>query len=120
MGRRGRRTREMVDIAQARIEYLKDIARKNAREGALKQSQISVEHAIRLGMRYNLRMGKEFRNEYCRNCRSYLVPGRNARIRLNRGMVSLTCLECNAVKRVPYHSGHHGTKKEANNTMGEK
>lgn len=102
MGRRGRRTKEMVDTARRRMEILMGCARSEARQGDLDMAHTCVDHAIRIGMRYNLRLNEIAKDEYCRKCRSYLIPGRNVRVRLTSGKRTRTCLECGNVCRNTY------------------
>ena len=35
----------------------------------------------------------------CKNCKSILIPGRNATVRLKKGRINLKCLRCGKIKR---------------------
>jgi len=59
-----------------------------------------VELARRISMRQRCRIDREFRRQFCHHCYSYLVPGRNMRVRVHRGNVVVTCGECK--KRTRY------------------
>lgn len=102
MGRRGRRTKEMVSTARERMEILLTHARNQALSGNIEYSHRYVNHAMKIGMRYNIRMPSAFHGEFCRKCRFYLMPGRTSRIRLTRGKLTSTCLHCGNLRRYPY------------------
>jgi ribonuclease P protein subunit RPR2 len=45
-------------------------------------------------MRQRIRIDREFRRQFCRNCGAFLVPGENQRIRVQHRKVIATCLVC--------------------------
>lgn len=61
-----------------------------------------VVHARNLGTRYNIRLSKKDKLMLCRRCSSFLVPGVNCRVRTHEGRVVITCLECGALRRIPF------------------
>ena len=61
-----------------------------------------VQLARRIQMRYKVRFTPQQRRRMCKNCRHFLVPGRNCRIRLTKSKASYTCLDCGHVMRYPY------------------
>jgi ribonuclease P protein subunit RPR2 len=61
-----------------------------------------VELARRIGMRYNVRVPQEFKRRFCKECHAYLVPSVNARVRVGRSRVVVTCTACGAVQRFPF------------------
>ena len=101
-GRRGRRTKEMVQLARERIDILFNLAEREALKGNLKRANRYVHLARKIGMRYNVRVPKRCRMHYCRKCDSFLLPGVNAEYRLNDGKITVTCLNCSSVYRHPY------------------
>ncbi len=63
------------------------------------------ELARRISMRARVRIPREWRWRYCRRCKSFLIPGVNATVRIRpRRMPHLVvhCRECGAVTRRPY------------------
>jgi len=62
-----------------------------------------VALARKIATKQRIRMDREFRRRFCRKCGSFLVPGVNQRIRVQRGRVSATCLVCGTVAR--YRTG---------------
>lgn len=58
--------------------------------------------ARRVRLRFNVRPGPELKRFTCRGCKSLIVPGVNARVRVGRGKqkaLRITCLECGRVNR---------------------
>ena len=58
-----------------------------------------VELARKIAMRQRIRIDRELRRQYCHHCYTYLVPGRNMRVRVHRGNVVVTCKSCNRTTR---------------------
>lgn len=70
-----------------------------------------VELARKIGMRYNVRTPANFRRSFCKSCRAYLVPSRNARVRVDEGRIIVTCGGCGAVQRRPYRREQAARRK---------
>ena len=85
-------------IARERIEVLFEEA-KGAFSAHPERSNRYVDLARRIAMRQRIRIDREFRRQFCHHCYTYLVPGRNMRVRVHRGMVVITCLACNKKTR---------------------
>ena len=100
--RKGRRTKDMIDIAKERIDILFAQAEKEALNGRPDRSNRYVHLARKIGMRYNVRLPREYRMKYCRKCDAFLLPGVNAKYRMNNGKISVTCNNCGHVYRHPY------------------
>lgn len=101
--RRGRRTRDIAAIASERIQILVERAAESARAGEPALADRYAQLARALGMRYNIRLPPQFKRRLCRACGSYLVPGRNMRVRLRPGRTVWTCLKCGSIRRM--HTG---------------
>ena len=91
-------------IALERMEILFGLAEKEALQGHAPRARRYVDLARRLGMRYNVRVPPEYKRRFCKECLAYLVPSVNARVRVGRGRVVVTCLACGAVQRVPFRA----------------
>lgn len=89
------------DIAAERIDRLAALAREAARAGDVERSREHVRLARRIAERNRLRLPRRFRRFTCDRCDAYLVPGRNARVRLGDGRVVVTC-DCGEISRYPY------------------
>lgn len=91
---------EERDLAAERIAQLGELAAEAARAGDEGLSSRYLQLAVRIGMRHQLTLPTELRRHRCRTCGSYLVPGRNARVRVRKGKRVATCLLCERVDRV--------------------
>jgi ribonuclease P protein subunit RPR2 len=85
-------------IARERIEILFEQARL-AFCAHPERSNRYVEIARRIAMRQRIRIDTGFRRQYCHHCYSFLVPGKNMRVRVHRGNVVVTCHSCNKKTR---------------------
>ncbi len=101
-GRRGRRPFYMVNIARERIAYLNDLADRMGASGRLDLAGRYLQLSGKIGMKYNLRQPRGFRLRYCKHCAAYLMSGRNAVVRLKKGVLEVRCLQCGRVRRKPY------------------
>ena len=89
------------DLAKQRIEQLFGLA-EDAYKSYPERSNRYVSLARKIGMRYRVRIPREYKQRICKQCHSYLVPGSNARFRLRERYVTVTCLNCNKLMRYPY------------------
>lgn len=98
VSRRSKR-REVKKISRERIDYLMRLA-----DGVFLQNperaQRYADLSRRIGMRNRVRLPKVWRRRICRNCKAFLWPGVNCRVRLRtrrQPHIVITCLNC----------GHH-------------
>ena len=94
--------RENKKIAMERIHCLFREAEKMAKENKMELCRRYVEIARKISMKYLVRIPKIYRLRFCKKCLSYLVPGKNCRVRLKKSKVVVTCLNCGNKKRYPY------------------
>jgi ribonuclease P protein subunit RPR2 len=91
-----RKRKEVIrELARERIERLFVLAGEESRKEY-------ITLARKIGMKYRVRIPKELKMRMCRNCYSYLIFGRNARVRLRGDRMSVTCLNCGKVMRRGY------------------
>jgi ribonuclease P protein subunit RPR2 len=88
-------------IARERIEILHERARQAARDDRQDRAREYVRLARRVAERNRLSLPERFDRFSCDACDSYLLPGRNTRVRTQDGHVVLTC-DCGAQTRHPY------------------
>jgi len=93
-----------MTIAEERIERLHALARRAIAEDRADRSRAYVRRARRIAERNRCGLPTRFKRFTCSRCDVYLRPGRNARVRTQRGHVVITC-ECGAHKRYPYRDG---------------
>jgi len=99
--RRGRRGRDITQIASERIEILFALAGKAARDKDIPTSERYVSLARAISMRYNIHLEPRYRRQFCKKCGSYHIPGKNLRVRLHSGRTVRTCLKCGETVRRP-------------------
>lgn len=92
---------DQIAIAKERIVILFQQAEKKAILGELDLADRYVEIARKIGMRYNVRIPKDLKRRFCKNCYSYLLPGLTCRQRMKKGIVTIHCLQCNKIMRYP-------------------
>jgi ribonuclease P protein subunit RPR2 len=91
----------MIRVAQDRISDLFGLAEQEGRTPNSALPDRYVQLARRIGMRYNVRLLREYAELYCRGCGAYWVEGRTVRTRLRGGRRTRTCLRCGRVRRMP-------------------
>ncbi|HYM38727.1 MAG TPA: ribonuclease P protein component 4 [Thermoplasmata archaeon] len=89
-------------IALERIEILFRHAEHEALQARPVRARRYVDLARRIGMRYNVRVPAAFKRRFCKECLAYLLPGVNARVRVGRGRIVVTCTACGAIQRMPF------------------
>ena len=97
-----KRGRRIGDIALQRIVRLFELAEADARKDGRNKSDRYVQLARLIGMRYRVRMPSQLKMRICKGCYTYLIPGKNARVRLRGEYITTTCLKCGQQMRRPY------------------
>ncbi|MGB9987855.1 ribonuclease P protein component 4 [Salarchaeum japonicum] len=90
-----------MKIAAERIERLGALAKEAAAEGDGERARTYVRRARRIAERHRLSLPRKLKRFSCKSCDSYLLPGRNARVRTQDGHVVVTC-DCGEHARYPY------------------
>lgn len=90
-----------ADIAAERIERLAGLAEEAVVAGKPDRSREYVRLARRLAERHRLSLPKRFARAACDSCDVFQRPGRNVRVRVQRGRVIRRC-DCGATARHPY------------------
>ena len=89
-------------IAKERIRILFSLAESYANKGDLELSSRYVELILKIARKYNIRLPREMKYRICKKCNCFIIPGKNATVRLKKGKVVIKCLECGRYKRYPY------------------
>ena len=95
-----RRASAKADAAEAAKSLMGHAVRMSASDLALAKRQAGLARKVML--RYNVRLDYSLRRFICHGCKKLIVPGVNARVRLNRGrppIIRITCLECGHTNR---------------------
>ena len=90
-------------IARERIIGLFEMARKNARENPA-FAQRYVDIARKISSSYKVRIPSEYKKQICRHCKSFITPGIDCRIRIQKRRephIVITCLNCGGHMRIP-------------------
>ena len=99
---RGERKRKAKRIAAERIDILYRLAEERAMNGDFDLAARYVELILKLSRKHNIRLSREKKYHVCKKCNSFLIPGKNATVRLKKGKVVIKCHMCGSYKRYPY------------------
>lgn len=89
------------NIATSRIEILMQRAEAvYSRDKPLADRYAAL--AKKLSMRHNAKFPHKWKRRICKKCGKFLVAGNNCRVRTHKNRVTITCLECNNVVRIPF------------------
>lgn len=86
-------------IALERIYRLFELAEINF-EKHPERSKRYIELARKIAMRYNVRVPFELKQKFCKKCNAFLKVGVNAKIRVSKQIIKVTCLECNYTRKI--------------------
>ena len=91
----------MLKIAVERIDILFKLAEESF-DKRPERSDRYVKMARNIATKYNIRMPRIWKRRFCKNCNKFLKPGNNCQIRLRDSCVTMKCLECGNVLKIPY------------------
>jgi ribonuclease P protein subunit RPR2 len=98
---RQQRKKHYKTIAAHRINILMSLAEKYAKQGHFTYANRYTFLARKIAMRYLIQIPPNYKRNICKNCYSFLLPGKNAHIRINHGRVITKCHTCNTIHRFP-------------------
>ena len=94
----------MKDLARERVSILLKLADEVLRVDETLARRY-VELAFRISAKARLKLPRRIKRRYCRKCKTPLVPGLTARVRVKRGCggrrLVVTCLWCGFIRRYP-------------------
>jgi len=85
-------------IARERIQILFDLAERELRKHP-ERSRRYVELARKISLRYNVRLPRELKKRFCKNCNILLKPGLTSSTRIQNKMLTIKCTFCNKIYR---------------------
>ncbi|MCF7866447.1 ribonuclease P [Candidatus Woesearchaeota archaeon] len=88
-------------IAKERIEELFNLAEKTYS----KEPKMACEYAKsarKFSLKYKQPFTKSQKTRFCKQCESYLFPGLNSRLRVNKGKIIVLCNNCKHISRYIY------------------
>ncbi|OWP54604.1 MAG: hypothetical protein B2I18_04945 [Cuniculiplasma sp. C_DKE] len=84
---------ETRNVALKRIDYLYNLMNS---ESVVPKSEI-VKQIEKLSVRFDITLSKNIKRSYCKNCK--YPYEHNCRLRIKKGKVLVTCLNCNNIRR---------------------
>jgi len=97
-----RKRREAKKIARERIDILFKMAERMAEIGEEALADRYVALILEISKKYRIRLPTSIKRRICKKCRCFIVPGRNARVRVKKGRVIIYCQKCGRIKRIPF------------------
>ncbi|MEM5773216.1 MAG: ribonuclease P protein component 4 [Candidatus Aenigmatarchaeota archaeon] len=85
-------------IARERIQILFSLAEKELKQHP-ERSRRYIELARKIGLRYNIRLSRELKRKFCKNCNTLLKPGITCSVRIQDKMITIKCKNCNKLIR---------------------
>jgi len=83
-------------IKQEALEKIYELFREAGlifdRDPKLSDKYVSL--ARKIAMKYTISIPKELKRRFCKHCYSYLVPGKNCRVRIQKHRVIYSCEKC--------------------------
>ena len=83
-------------IAEKRIDFLLNLAEQKKHDD-YELSRRYIELSVRMAKKYRIRLRKR-KLRFCKNCH-YPYRGDRMRVRISKGAVRITCLNCGSVRR---------------------
>jgi len=80
-------------------------------------SKNAITTALNYSKKYKVKIPKEIKREFCKNCLNILIPGNNSTTRFSSGKKPykiITCLNCGKVKRIGYSKEEKQTNIQPN------
>ncbi len=81
-------------IAKKRVEILFSLARKRIDEGELNYARKYIQLAKRIAMKAQIKIPKELKQNFCKNCYLLLIPGKTCKVRKTKNKLTKICLNC--------------------------
>ena len=94
MNNKNKQKKEVLEVVKKLFEEAKLQFNKNP-----ELSNHYVKLARKAAMKVNLRFPRELKRKFCKHCYSYLVPGKNSRVRIHKSRVIYYCFNCKKFMR---------------------
>ena len=96
---RRKKPSNQIRIAEERINRLFDLCNEAVKRNRQDLANRYAEIAKKISMKYKVKLPKEFNRRICKKCSCFLTPGINLRVRLNKNLITYTCLNCGSIRR---------------------
>jgi ribonuclease P protein subunit RPR2 len=89
---------KQIKIAKERIKILLNLAEKELNSHP-ERSRKYIELARNIGKRCNVRLTKEQKGRFCKECNQLLIPEKTSQIKLDRQkkFMEIKCMNCGSV-----------------------
>lgn len=94
-----RKGKKETILTERRIHYLHDLA-VSSQDKEPEYSTRYIEMMENTAKRMDYTIPQNIKKSYCKNCRN--LYGSDAKIRLKKGIIHITCGNCGNVRRIPY------------------
>jgi ribonuclease P protein subunit RPR2 len=96
--------KKIKKIALERIKILFEEAEKAVKQKRFELAKKYIQRAKNIGMRCNVKIPKYLRVKFCKNCGSFLFPGKNAKIKIDseKKVIKIKCLNCGRYRTYKY------------------
>ncbi len=81
------------------LEKVKTLFKEASKQKDLKLANRYVDIARKTAMKVNLKIPRELKRRFCKHCYSYLIPGKNCRVRIHKNKVIYYCSDCKKYAR---------------------
>ena len=98
--------------AEERINELLILSEKHSSDPIL--SSNAIKTAVAISKRHKIRIPSRYKRKFCKGCYTLFIPNKTVRIRIGEGKISMTCLICGKVKRIPYLKEKREIKRKSN------
>ena len=95
------------EITDERVRILFSKVEEAAREKDISQADYLIGIAREIGKKNNVRMPREYKRLYCKNCYRFISSAKRSKTRINskNHRVEVTCLSCGKTMFYPIKSG---------------
>jgi len=87
-------------VASDRIRELLNFSELHKDDEIL--SRNSIKTAMAISRRHKIRIKSIYKRRFCKKCYTLFIPDKTVRVRIGKGKVTFTCLNCGHIKRIPY------------------
>ncbi len=116
-------------MAKARISKAKqkELAKEHIKTYFEKATKVFSENkglanryvtlARKIAMKVRMPLPVVYKRKFCKHCYKFLMPNKNARIRVRDKKVIISCLECKKFTRIPLNTRKEGKKNQSKKTQ---
>ena len=88
-------------IATERVDILYHLAWRMVLTEDYELANRYVELILKIAKKHKIRLPRQLKYNICKKCHTFLIPGKNAQVRLKKGKIIIKCENCGSYKRYP-------------------